>query len=611
MIGAVLGASGFLTGLKQPREPTSRSSSPSPRRRLSAHRGSGARQAQGLRHPPLGAERRGGAQRRGGRDLDGGVPRALTSCPACPPASFSEHGPRAGGRARHGRRGRLRARRVVLLVRGNQLIRRGAGACRRYRTPMRVAYLLYLGGLRPGHHAVRGDVWLRAGGRPARLPEPPRAPDPQVPLHSCTWLRRCGKRATGRGSSTFGCTTSARSPLGGLLFVGLTAMSGPQVRYGSSSPTGCEPSGRARPSSGAACTPRSCPNRPPRTRALMSWSAAKASCPRPSGRRARGRRAIERSTASLRAGGAAERLRSRRPLHPRRHAHRSRRHPGGAGLRPAPAGSIPTLQAGRVHLQTSRGCPSRCGFCYNTVFNKRRWRGKSPERVVDEMERLTRRFPGRRSSTLWTTTSSWTGGARRASARRSQPRPEVPLAGELPVRLPRELRRRVPGSPGTGRMHRARFRRRERVGAHAGLRLQGRLRGRDPDLRGQAAPLGAGHRPVRLLAQRPPRRLRRHGEDLRPHGRHGQANPRTQHYGIFLYTPFPSPLLDELPPEFAPPRSLEEWGDIEVFHFLPPWHSPEYVERLRAISAVTRWAFYPRSRIDEHGRAFKAAYGTL
>ena len=40
----------------------------------------------------------------------------------------------------------------------------------------------------------------------------------------------------------------------------------------------------------------------------------------------------------------------------------------------------------------------------------------------------------------------------------------------------------------------------------------------------------------------------------------GRANPRTQHYGIFLYTPFPSPLLDELPPEFSPPQSLAEWG---------------------------------------------------
>jgi len=89
------------------------------------------------------------------------------------------------------------------------------------------------------------------------------------------------------------------------------------------------------------------------------------------------------------------------------------------------------------------------------------------------------------------------------------------------------------------------------------------------------------------------------------------ANPRTQHYGIFPYPPFPSPLLESLPPEFCPPQSLEEWGGIEVFHFLPPWHTKAYVEKLRSISAVTRYAFYPRSRIEEHGPAFRAAYGVM
>ena len=90
-----------------------------------------------------------------------------------------------------------------------------------------------------------------------------------------------------------------------------------------------------------------------------------------------------------------------------------------------------------------------------------------------------------------------------------------------------------------------------------------------------------------------------------------RANPRTQHYGIFLYTPFPSPLLDTLPAEFTPPQSLEEWGDIEVFHFLPPWHDPAYVRKLQGVSAVTRWAFFPRSRVEEHGPAFRTAYGAL
>jgi len=44
--------------------------------------------------------------------------------------------------------------------------------------------------------------------------------------------------------------------------------------------------------------------------------------------------------------------------------------------------------ARNIALYTSRGCPHRCGFCYNQEFNRRRWRGKSAERVVEEMKKL-------------------------------------------------------------------------------------------------------------------------------------------------------------------------------------------------------------------------------
>jgi radical SAM superfamily enzyme YgiQ (UPF0313 family) len=37
---------------------------------------------------------------------------------------------------------------------------------------------------------------------------------------------------------------------------------------------------------------------------------------------------------------------------------------------------------------TSRGCPYNCGFCYNQVFNKRRWRGHSAEFVINEIEKI-------------------------------------------------------------------------------------------------------------------------------------------------------------------------------------------------------------------------------
>lgn len=37
---------------------------------------------------------------------------------------------------------------------------------------------------------------------------------------------------------------------------------------------------------------------------------------------------------------------------------------------------------------TSRGCPHNCGFCYNLVFNRRRWRAHSVEFVVDRIQEL-------------------------------------------------------------------------------------------------------------------------------------------------------------------------------------------------------------------------------
>jgi hypothetical protein len=75
--------------------------------------------------------------------------------------------------------------------------------------------------------------------------------------------------------------------------------------------------------------------------------------------------------------------------------------------------------------------------------------------------------------------------------------------------------------------------------------------------------------------------------------------------------PFPSPVMKYLPSEYTPPQSLEEWGGIEVFQFSPPWHSKKQIEKLHAISAVARCAFYPKSRIKDRALAFRFAYGLL
>jgi radical SAM superfamily enzyme YgiQ (UPF0313 family) len=43
-----------------------------------------------------------------------------------------------------------------------------------------------------------------------------------------------------------------------------------------------------------------------------------------------------------------------------------------------------------VTLNTSRGCPWRCAFCYNQAVNFRRWRGISAQKIVEHMEYFER-----------------------------------------------------------------------------------------------------------------------------------------------------------------------------------------------------------------------------
>lgn len=41
-----------------------------------------------------------------------------------------------------------------------------------------------------------------------------------------------------------------------------------------------------------------------------------------------------------------------------------------------------------IEVESSRGCPFSCAFCYNNLYSKRKWRALSPEKVVDRLEDL-------------------------------------------------------------------------------------------------------------------------------------------------------------------------------------------------------------------------------
>ncbi len=440
------------------------------------------------------------------------------------------------------------------------------------------------------------------------------APDPQVPLqllHVASALRAAGFR-TRVADLRLGDFRTL--PLGDPVFVGITAMSGPQIRFGIEFADRVRAERPGTPIVWGGVHPTLLPEQTaadPRVDVVV---------------RGEGETVVGPLAAALAAGDPLDDV-----------AGITYTVAGGNGSGP-PIHSTPdaalvdldalplelpydllplprytTLQAGRVHLQTSRGCPSRCGFCYNTAFNKRRWRGKSPERVVDEMQRLLRRFPGtkildpvddnffvdrkRVESICELILSRGLIFRWRANCRFDY---LAKYDGEFLSLLERAgcMELDFGGESGSARMQDVVC---KDVTADEILTSVANLRRWAPSI----DPF------VSWLSGLPGETSADMRRTLDLMDAMARANPRTQHYGIFLYTPFPSPLLDELPPEFTPPQSLEEWAGVEVFHFLPPWHTREYVETLRSISAVTRWAFYPRSRIDEHGPAFRAAYATM
>ncbi|HYU79921.1 MAG TPA: radical SAM protein [Vicinamibacterales bacterium] len=52
------------------------------------------------------------------------------------------------------------------------------------------------------------------------------------------------------------------------------------------------------------------------------------------------------------------------------------------------------IYAGRpsLYMESSRGCPYACTYCYNVYFNDRKWRAQTPERVVERVKYVREAF---------------------------------------------------------------------------------------------------------------------------------------------------------------------------------------------------------------------------
>lgn len=273
----------------------------------------------------------------------------------------------------------------------------------------------------------------------------------------------------------------------------------------------------------------------------------------------------------------------------------------------------PAVKSGRIHLQTSRGCPHRCGFCYNTMFNKQKWRGKSAQRVLDEIEYLMNRFPHvkiidpiddnffvdkKRVEAICQgiikrkLDVQWRGNCRFDYCSTYDKNFLALLEKAGCVELD------FGGESGSSRLQE--FIHKD-VSAEQMLASVEALRIWSPSIEPY----------VSWMSGLPGETDADLAETFDLMDRMSVVNPKTQHYGIYVYTPFPSPVLPQLPSEFTMPKTLKEWSEISVFHFDPPWHNKRRLAKLHAISMVTRCAFYPQARIRQRGFAFRVAYGVM
>src|SRR5262249_5532399 len=45
-----------------------------------------------------------------------------------------------------------------------------------------------------------------------------------------------------------------------------------------------------------------------------------------------------------------------------------------------------------LYMESSRGCPYACTYCYNVYFNDRKWRAQEPERVIERVKYVRDRY---------------------------------------------------------------------------------------------------------------------------------------------------------------------------------------------------------------------------
>lgn len=270
-----------------------------------------------------------------------------------------------------------------------------------------------------------------------------------------------------------------------------------------------------------------------------------------------------------------------------------------------------------IYMESSRGCPHRCGFCYSVAMHKRKWRCKSAERVVDEMEFLIRNYS---VDEMWFTDDEFAVNKKRVTAianeiveRGLKVRWVLSSRFDYAARYEKEFFD-VIKSAGCYLLA---------FGGESGSQRILDLIKKDftvDEIKKAAANLkeNAMECGVNFMAGFPSENKNDIQETFSLIDELAKIDPKIHIANISIFTPFPETALYDVACQngFKPPNSLEKWGDYrfnEVDNL--PWIPLERRRLLKTISLLTRFDFvsenYRGAGILENKKLLRVAHRIL
>jgi radical SAM superfamily enzyme YgiQ (UPF0313 family) len=259
--------------------------------------------------------------------------------------------------------------------------------------------------------------------------------------------------------------------------------------------------------------------------------------------------------------------------------------------------------------QTSRGCPFRCAFCYNTVFCGRKWRAKRPDKVTEELSVLQSRYGVRNVALvddeffidLKRVESILDGNRQRGLA----------LQFSASCRLDVALKMSPPllGKLKTGGFQQLFF------GAESGsdciLDHVHKGISRDTILKGALHVAQEGIRPcLSFMSGFPSETPEQFHETLSLVDQLWTAHPLITVNGIFPYSPYPGTetYREAVAKGLQAPGRLEDWGGWS-FQYTPdtPWLTPAKRRDMQIAFYIVRFRYYQAMFEERHRGTWVAA----